>query len=287
MADGSPSPNGEVRMALTGQPMEIVGTPTLGTLGELPLLLTPIYRATSGTDSFYLGHDTADSGAYSPADTMWIEAEFAAGTMRRFDAPIRVLPDHVLLQLTPGDGPAYLPSTEVAGILKRAGETAIKEAAEFARRGRRLLAARRAAYATRALPKEPLPLLLTWALGLRVFAPTAMRFLARDLQAIPRAELLDAVGLLKDELSPLRRVVALEWKHLRVDPLPESCRISLSLRPFFLDGLGARGTHPARGLAPEAGPRGDQPPARPPSETSVAKPVLSRWPHIAPQLQAA
>lgn len=216
---------------------EIVCTTTLYSPGNLPLLLSPIYQRTEDPELYTIKEEP--SGNKTWIRILGIDLGDRLGPnhydVRWFPHPIPALPHHVLIQLAPNCDPIYIPKSDLHNVLLEFAEKHVDIAAQLLlgvsnpfnfdkfnfdkekKQEYRLEAARHVAYATRAVPSDPLYLLLVCIIGQGVFAPTAMKYMIRDLSMIPKVELDKAIKRLEGK-GPLQALVLEEWGTLGFGP---------------------------------------------------------------------
>ena len=175
---------------------DVVGATLVAQAGELPLRLRPILRSRHDDARYALLVDDGDGeldGPVAPEETAWslqpedadfIRAGAEQGRFHLFPLPLsKARAGHWLVQLEPRVLPAYLPAEQAHRRLQEEGERALRAGAEALASGAHQDAIIRAAYASRALPHDPLPRLALLALSRPRLTDSQLWLKARPLRA--------------------------------------------------------------------------------------------------------
>lgn len=176
--------------------MKIIGTTTAVREYDLPARLAPIFMDGGGQVLLPVGE------TLQPETCEWIAAHVADGEFALFPEPVVAREGYVLLQTSLPGAPEYLPEDKLPERLTFVGGEALEKAAEAVTAGHLYLAEEHVWYAARALPKEPLPVMVLSALLQETIPAEDLYYLEIDLRLFTEIEKMQALQA-KDTLKPL------------------------------------------------------------------------------------
>lgn len=178
---------------------EVIATAIPWSLSNLPQRLDPIYcRREDGRLFRMVDVEESDSPPLEEVPREHLEVLLLDGDAVSLPSPIAARPSHWLIQLNGFEPPAYVPRDQVQRRLQEESERALVRAAEEHQRGHSGATIGWLRHACRAIPRDPLPLLVLIELYKGKKTERYIEILREDLAHLGVAEISTARRRLKE-----------------------------------------------------------------------------------------